>query len=75
MSQSAISSSKNVSLENLGGGEFLRKNNGTPPRGKPQRPVSASFQSSPVQSTKLSPIDDWEAKLFSKQSEYSVIVS
>jgi len=65
VSQVALSTPKDEgSLENLGGGEFLRRNYATPPKqpAKPER-----LDKKPQQRLSSGPVDDWEAKLFGKQ--------
>ena len=65
VSQVALSTPKDGSLENLGGGEFLRRNYNTPPHGKgPRTPVI----SNPPENNRWStgPVDEWDAKLFGK---------
>ncbi|CAG7827069.1 unnamed protein product [Allacma fusca] len=65
VSQVALSSPKDGSLENLGGGEFLRRNYNTPPPGKPPRTPTAPAPEPHRWSA--GPIDEWDAKLFGKQ--------
>lgn len=75
VSQVALGTPRDGSLENLGGGEFLRRNYATPPPVK-----SSSIRSSDHQITSshapppekperwsTGPVDDWETKLFGKQ--------
>ncbi|CAL8104819.1 unnamed protein product [Orchesella dallaii] len=66
VSQVALSSPRDGSLENLGGGEFLRRNYATPPPVKPKRASDPPPEKPERWST--GPIDDWETKLFGKQN-------
>jgi hypothetical protein len=68
VSQAAISTPKDGSLENLGGGEFLRRNYATPPPSKPQR--HENKPSEKPQRWSAGPVDDWESKLFGKQYNF-----
>jgi len=62
-------------LENLGGGEFLRRSYATPPPGKPSR-LPTAYESAEEKNLKSNgtggggagPIDDWESKLFGRQN-------
>lgn len=64
-------SQRDGSLENLGGGEFLRRNYATPP--PPQQLKSTSTMDKEIVSGSnagfaADSFDDWEAKLFGKQN-------
>lgn len=72
VSQVALSTPKEEgSLENLGGGEFMRKNYVTPPKVKQeQRIIDKLSEIKPPNRKSGGPVDDWEAKLFGKQPNF-----
>ena len=53
-------------MENLGGGEFLRRNYATPPPKKPSRKTDPAPEK--PERWNAAPVDDWETKLFGKQN-------
>ncbi|XP_021953772.1 rab11 family-interacting protein 1 isoform X2 [Folsomia candida] len=71
VSQVALSTPKDGSLENLGGGEFMRRSHATPPPVK-QPPPKVETKGFPEPVTKphrwsSGAADDWESKLFGKK--------
>jgi len=65
----AMSTPKDGSLENLGGGEFLRKSYATPPPRtlKAPPPVARTEEPKTTSGKETNHIDDWESKLFGRQ--------
>jgi len=72
VSQVALSAStpQDGSLENLGGGEFLRRNYATPPPSKPQKVEPKVNNKTQQQRWSSGPVDDWESKLFGKKYSF-----
>lgn len=68
MSQVALSTPKeDGSLENLGGGEFMRRNYATPPPVKHVPKVEKPVETSKPHRWSSGTADDWESKLFGKK--------